>query len=144
MAKVDPVKLMLDCMEDLLRFAQERTKEPLTKPLDPSIIKGVDRLEKMVEQYHELSINLFQEQKVDPRNLLITYKKHPENLTKRQRRIVEKGLSLMLDTAVMRKAIQKVREDARIGGSEKKKKQRKILKRKKRFKKMGGDTWMKL
>lgn len=145
MRRRHPVNFLLDCIDDMLHFAASQTKNPSPKLLDPKVLKDLSKLEAVIEEFHTATQSMFKEQKIDAFHLLKQYKKDPSKLSSEQKRFMRKAFTLLLDAAALREAVGRVREEAKLGGTpQKTKKKKRIQHRRKRFKKMGGDEWMRL
>lgn len=147
--KKDPIDDILREMSEFLQLAQENASKPIKK-IPPDVVERLDFLENAVLQFKEkvesdakkIGIN------VDAQNR--NPFKIPQNLTEKQKETWLKAVKLRWDAEGIRFVLQKLADKIKAGDTVKvfqkspKGKKRAVVKRRSKFRKMGGDKWKRM
>lgn len=150
MAKSDenPLDGVLNEIQNFLQKAQEVAGKPINPDnITPEVEQRLSKLENAMATYLDKLRSEAVENNIDLKKMEEGTMKMPEGLTKKQQTFWVKAAKLRWDAEGMRFALNRANNSMKEshviektpGG-----KKRAVIKRKSKFKKMGGDTWKKM
>lgn len=151
MSTNNPMEPLLEQIADLLKLAQENAGKKINDSVDPEILKRLDSLKGFVDDFQNTTLESLKEQGIDPAVTLKKFMEGQGKLTQQNQKILKKTVQLGFDALLMKSALQSASEIGRLGKdftkelSEKKTSKKGIKERKKKFKRIGGDSkWVPL
>ncbi len=148
MAKDDPLDNVIRDVQNLLQKVQENAGKPIDpKNITPEVEQRLTNLENAMNAYVEKLKSEATEHNLDQKALNEGVLKMPSGLTKRQQEIWVRAARTRWDAEGLRYALKRaqasvaqphVMEKSSTG------KKRAIIKRRSKFKRMGGDSWKKM
>lgn len=148
MAKEEPLDNVIRGVQILLQQLQENAGKPIDpKNITPEVEERLTKLENAMNAYVEKLKSEAIDQDLDQRKLNEGILKMPPGLTERQQEIWVRAARTRWDAEGLRYALKKAQaavEQPHIMEQSSTGKKRAIIKRRSKFKKMGGETWKKM
>lgn len=148
MKEQDPLDPLIDALSNIMSFMRENAGTPLKK-LPPDMEKRLEQLEKNVKRFKEATDRGLEKEGFDLRATKKKVMDEREHFPSKQKRKIEQTLELGKELIILKtghdKALQKLNApDSSVQKAPNPSKD-KIIKRKSKFKKMGGDkNWNKI
>lgn len=145
----DPVGPLLEQLASLLKFAQDNAGKELK--VDEDIVKRLEMIQGMVDQFAESTLNILEQENIKPEDVARTIAEKSDQLKKEDQKLLKKSMQLGFDALLMKNALMTAKAMGEYSKaftqelSEKKVSKKKIKERRKKFKRMGGDSkWVPL
>lgn len=142
---------LLEQIAALLKLAQDHAGTEITKEPDPIIQTRLETLREMVENFKQITLSGLADAGVNPSEASKKMLENPHQLKNQDQKIIKRTLQLGFDALIMKSALQsasamgKLSKDFRKELSNKKASKKTVKNRKKKFKRMGGDSkWVPL
>jgi len=136
-----PFEQLLDQITDLLALTEENKRKVSSGKLDPAIQDKLDQVEKDVELFHKITQNAIKKSGINQEVLDQNIGNPPDNLPSKERKILERAQKLKKELeseerkwAIKKSIVKRQEKKAKTIGK----------KRKKKFKRLGGEGWMPL
>jgi hypothetical protein len=142
MPKNNPFENIFEQISDLLSMTHEKSEKPLSEEkLDENIGKQIDELEKGVEIFRKITDEALKRSGIDEENLKKTIRNPSAELLGKDKRILEKAKKLRGELEAIEREYARKSQVVKL-----QKKQSKTAgkKRKKKFKRLGGQGWIPL
>ncbi len=138
----DPLEKMLHELADLFKLVDENKDKPIHERVTPEIQARIDQLKGFVDKFSELNMSTFNAGGISKTELEQVIK-NPSSLNPKQKKIMEFSKKLKAEVEAARLQLQAAKTvDETV--SVDKQKADEIAKRKKKFKRVGGDKWLHL
>lgn len=145
--KHDPLDDFLREISEFLEKAQEQAPKQFKESLPAGFEDQLNQLENAVLKFHEKVVTEAHKLGLTDKDIEASSFIMPAGLTPKQQETWRKATQLRWDAEGMKyvlKQIQKRMKEPALTPKTVKQKQKAIIKRRQRFRKMGGDTWQKL
>lgn len=142
MQPLDPMEHLLEQLSNLMKFAQKNASKPLKKNNTANLQRQLELLEDLIAKFNETTNKELLAAGVTDEELKKKLD-NPEQIPPKVRRFLERSVRLQIDATLMRDALKVAITRAALGLTEpttEAEKKKRIQKRKKKFKRMGGDT----
>ncbi|MGK5594154.1 MAG: hypothetical protein ACSNEK_02195 [Parachlamydiaceae bacterium] len=150
MQQNDPIDPILDQLGSLLNLIQNNAKKSLDSPLDPTVKARLELATDMVRQFKDITIQALKDEGIKAKDLANTVA-DSDKMDPHDRRLMRKSTELGYNTILLRSALNSARNIGLTGKdfskelASRKLSKKTIKGRKKKFKRMGGDSnWMPL
>lgn len=137
----DPLPSLFSKISELVQKIQNN-KKPLGE-LSPDILAKLTTMEQAMQAFVDINSLALQDAGIDIEKLAAELSKTPMSL--KDKRLLDRAKSLEGDVKYLHLNLSKIGESGQTSGSEPSEKEKKKSKaRQKRFKRLGGDGWMRL
>ncbi len=141
MSTPDPLDLLLDQISDLLAVAQENKGEAIKGKVDKDIEQQLDFLEQKVEFFRKVTDEAIKMSGVNEEELEKNIKESVEDPQRKNQKMVARAERLKTQMQMLEKEYE---QRGKLAKLQKKRVKATGKKRKKKFKKLGGQGWLPL
>lgn len=137
----NPFDHLFDQIADMIELAQNKKSSALTGKLDEDIDEQLDELERSVELFKEITDIAIERSGLNKDTLEASIENPPTSFSHGQKRIMERASKMKDELKKIENEFNRQRMIAKV---QKKKAKTTGKKRKKKFKRLGGQGWMPL
>ena len=137
----NPFDHLFDQIADMIALTQDKKSQAFTGKLDDDIEEQLDELENSVELFKEITERAIEKSGINRDTLQATIDNPPTSFSQGQKRIIERASKMQEE---LKKIESEFNRQRMIAKMQKKKSKSTGKKRKKKFKRLGGQGWMPL
>ena len=142
MTENNPLEHMLNQLADIFKMVEEGKTKPLGEKVTPEIKAHLEELKKIVDQFDELNTQVFSSGGVSESDFKKIIDNPPASMPAKQKKIIEFSKKLKKDVELAKKQLRQAPSEEKLMYNKDKQTSEDIAKRKKKFKRMGGNNWI--
>ena len=132
---------MLNQLADIFKIVEEGKTKPLDERVTPEIRAHLEQLKKVIDQFVELNAQVFSSGGVSESDLKKIIDTPPPSMSAKQKRVIEFSKKLKKDVDNAKASLVETAPKEKIMYNKEKQSAEDVAKRKKKFKRMGGN-WL--